>query len=208
MEHVARYFGRTLRFAYGLWLDDLRNGLLWYVDVPYSKYMSTFVAPSWSWVSIRCQAKYNLLAGCRYDQLPPSTAFTVLDAALQTEYGRVHSAQFKVEAMTLETSSSGFDKKRFICLFDYEASEKAWTTSSPFTLVMICPWSLTRCADLTKARGLGLIGRKYLPEEDQDRIGSYEESDSQQSFLRAGIFLMDSYEIGLPGWTRKTLMLL
>ncbi|RYP46432.1 hypothetical protein DL768_007344 [Monosporascus sp. mg162] len=51
---LARYFGGTSQFAYGLWAEDLQNGLLWYVDdVLCSEHMDKYVAPSWSWASIQ-----------------------------------------------------------------------------------------------------------------------------------------------------------
>ncbi|KAI0967821.1 hypothetical protein F4678DRAFT_465083 [Xylaria arbuscula] len=202
---VARYFDRTSQFAGGLWAEDLQNGLLWYLDdVMCSERTDIYVAPSWSWASVQGGVRYNLLLGCRHEKVPPSMAFSVLELVLGESHDTVDYAYLTVEAMTLETSSLNFDKRRGVYFFDHRDFEMAWRSSCEFLLVFICPWSPTWGADQKQARGLGLILRNLIHGVDSTGTSSLEEINYKPSFIRAGIFLLDSYNGRLPEWTRKT----
>ena len=51
---VAKHVWKKVRFEYraGIWLEDIHFGLSWFVEGE-SEREKTFVAPSWSWASIR-----------------------------------------------------------------------------------------------------------------------------------------------------------
>ncbi|MCJ1252534.1 hypothetical protein MMC24_000340 [Lignoscripta atroalba] len=61
---IAKEYQRQLLYDHksykaGIWLNDLPQGLLWYTPLPGATTASPYVAPSWSWASIRSGAYYN-----------------------------------------------------------------------------------------------------------------------------------------------------
>ena len=58
ISDIAKEYRRQLSYSHksykaGIWLDDLPQGLLWYTRQPGATTASPYVAPSWSWASMR-----------------------------------------------------------------------------------------------------------------------------------------------------------
>ncbi|OAL01642.1 HET-domain-containing protein [Phaeosphaeriaceae sp. SRC1lsM3a] len=60
LSGLARHFahGAQLPYAAGLWLDWMRESLLWTAEQPVKK-PTTYLAPSWSWASLLSQVHYS-----------------------------------------------------------------------------------------------------------------------------------------------------
>jgi hypothetical protein len=61
---IAKEYQRQLLYDHksykaGIWLNDLPQGLLWYTPRPGATRASPYVAPSWSWASIRSGPYYD-----------------------------------------------------------------------------------------------------------------------------------------------------
>ena len=61
---IAKEYQRQLlcdhkSYKAGIWLEDLPQGLLWYTSRPGAMTAAPYVAPSWSWASMRSGAYYN-----------------------------------------------------------------------------------------------------------------------------------------------------
>jgi len=207
---MARYFDGVSTYTYGLWAEDLRNGLLWYaVEVKRPPNAGEYVGPSWSWVSRCRRVSYYLLEGCRHDQVPALIAFSVLEVRGSPDYKRSFRPQqlayLDITAVAMEAPSDSYDDRKFFYFFDDVVSEQAWKTSSPASclLVMVCPWEVGRGADLKRVRVLGL---SLLPLRDK-RLDAKMcvDSDGMPCYTRAGLFLVDSYSRGASGWRRRRL---
>jgi Heterokaryon incompatibility protein (HET) len=53
------YTHKSYEYKAGIWVNDLPQGLLWYTPQPGATTTSPYVAPSWSWASIRSGPYYN-----------------------------------------------------------------------------------------------------------------------------------------------------
>lgn len=62
-KEYQRQFARSGKtntsYKAGIWLEDLPQGLLWHTLWPGATLTSTYVAPSWSWASLRSGSYYN-----------------------------------------------------------------------------------------------------------------------------------------------------
>ncbi|KAM0259207.1 hypothetical protein ACHAQJ_003412 [Trichoderma viride] len=211
VEAIARYFDGTLDYASGLWMDDLRNGLLWFVDNVVSvKRKNQSVAPTWSWISVDDQVRYNFMRGNQHERVPQDKAFFVLQFAYDNggpgPSGDIRATYLEIEAMALETSV-GSGQGECSYYFDQMVFEQHWRKSIPFLLVFVCPWNLTSSTDLKQARGIGLVLCNAAPERDESEYDFPGKIDYDCSFMRVGLFHMMKYDETFVGWSRRKLKL-
>ena len=214
-EQFAR---RSIQSAYvaGLWVDDMANGLLWYVErLKAEKAYGSPPAPTWSWASIDGCVTYCLLRGARTDKISDeSHRVSFVDAscdrgndAFSVRYGISDAGYVKLDAMVLgdlENGDQASRRQRLECkyFFDCPQYEKRFHDDGEggggqHILMFVAPWYAGSVGPVAAAdlRCIGLV----LFDEGVS-------GDNPANHTRAGLFLGLRYDGRLEGWERRTVM--
>ena len=204
---LAQYFDPLGEYAAGLWVDDLPDGLIWIVDeFSSNKKSDTYIAPTWSWVSVRKPITYCLWMGLRDDLgkdimtdssvinpkfLVTEVVYTTWDNYIS---GRAKEGRLRASAMTKEVDSHDIgDNCQFF--FDDPSHERRWRQGAPFTLAFISAWALSYTTSPKNARCIGLVLYKTSS------------SPSSTQWGRAGVFLGLDFDPTMHGWMRDDLVI-